>query len=299
MFTFSSSFFSKSSHSGSSGFACYKAEGSAKPGTALPPASSSMSTVKKKEPKHKKSKIKTIERTVAPATPEVVDQARPQAHISPDDKAAKVAALSQALDCIDKFRKNQESKEFKTGGPDEAEINDLATNLQEASQGASTKSNKSLPFVGTVEAKDQISEVLDKEQISRAGEGFCAAVSLNDGMVMQTTETITAVLGYPKDMWHGRSFIDFVHPKDRCVFTNKITSVVVLPFGDQMKGQKGSSLDPSKNKENLGNSGSNIFCRLRMYNGLKAGKFSVKDRKTVYQAFKLGVYFKVEIQKSK
>ena len=37
---------------------------------------------------------------------------------------------------IDKFRKSQESKEDKTGGPDEAEINDLATNLQEASQGA-------------------------------------------------------------------------------------------------------------------------------------------------------------------
>ena len=49
---------------------------------------------------------------------------------------------------IDKFRKSQESKEDKTGGPDEAEINDLATNLQEASQGAPTKSNKSLHFIG-------------------------------------------------------------------------------------------------------------------------------------------------------
>lgn len=59
-----------------------------------------------------------------------------------------MAALSQALDFIDKFRKSQESKEDKTGGPDEAEINDLATNLQEASQGASTKSNKSFHFGG-------------------------------------------------------------------------------------------------------------------------------------------------------
>ena len=74
---------------------------------------------------------------------------RPPSHtLSADDKAAKVAALSQALDFIDKFRKSQESKEDKTGGPDEAEINDLATNLQEASQGASTKSNKSFHFVG-------------------------------------------------------------------------------------------------------------------------------------------------------
>ena len=68
--------------------------------------------------------------------------------MSADDKAAKVAALSQALDFIDKFRKSQESKEDKTGGPDEEEINDLATNLQEASQGAPTKSNQTLHIVG-------------------------------------------------------------------------------------------------------------------------------------------------------
>ena len=41
---------------------------------------------------------------------------RPPSHaLSADDKAAKVAALSQALDFIDKFRKSQESKEDKTG----------------------------------------------------------------------------------------------------------------------------------------------------------------------------------------
>ena len=74
---------------------------------------------------------------------------RPPSHtLSADDKAAKVAALSQALDFIDKFRKSQESKEDKTGGPDEEEINDLATNLQEASQGAPTKSNQTLHIVG-------------------------------------------------------------------------------------------------------------------------------------------------------
>ncbi len=54
----------------------------------------------------------------------------------------QVAALSQALNFFDKFRKNQESKEDKTGGPDAAEIEDLACNLQEASQGASGTANK-------------------------------------------------------------------------------------------------------------------------------------------------------------
>ena len=217
--------------------------------------------------------------------------------ISADDKASKVAALSQALQHIDQFRKTQESKEDKTRGPDEAEINDLATNLQEASQGASTKSNKSFPFGGaaTVDAnKIQISEVLDKEQNSTAVGGFCAAVSLNDGMVMQTTQTITTVLGFPKDMWHGRSFIDFVHPKDRTTFTNKITSTVMLPFGEKNSvkittSQSGVTTD---NSGRFCRDGENFYCRLRMYNSLKQGKFNVRGRKTVHSPFKLRVDFR-------
>ena len=54
-------------------------------------------------------------------------------------------------------------------------------------------------------------------------------------MVMYTTENIKEILGYPKDMWIGRSFIDFVHPKDRITFTNQITTEISLPFGDQLK----------------------------------------------------------------
>ena len=52
---------------------------------------------------------------------------------------------------------------------------------------------------------------------------------------MYTTENIKEILGYPKDMWIGRSFIDFVHPKDRITFTNQITTEISLPFGDQLK----------------------------------------------------------------
>ena len=51
------------------------------------------------------------------------------------DKAAKVAALSQALNVIDKFRKSQENKEEKSRmRVNASEIDDLATNLQVASQ---------------------------------------------------------------------------------------------------------------------------------------------------------------------
>lgn len=126
-------------------------------------------------------------------------------------------------------------------------------------------------FLGTADAtKFQITEVLDKEQLSTAVGGFCAAVSLNDGMVLQTTTTITAVLGFPRDMWHGRSFIDFVHPKDRTTFTNKITSTVMLPF--DLKNQP---LKPgaTSTTTSLREHGGNFFCRLRMYNSLKQVKF--------------------------
>jgi period circadian protein len=53
---------------------------------------------------------------------------------------------------------------------------------------------------------------------------------MQDGMVVFTTPSITDVVGFPKDMWLGRSFIDFVHPKDRAAFTSHITSGVITPL---------------------------------------------------------------------
>ena len=83
-----------------------------------------------------------------------------------EDKAAKVAALSQALVCIDKFKKSQEEKEDNRGGPNASEMNDFATHLQEASQGAGSGTGKTFPFVTSMGAKEQITDVLNKEQAS-------------------------------------------------------------------------------------------------------------------------------------
>ncbi len=148
-----------------------------------------------------------------------------------DDKALKMAALSQALNFFDKFRKDQESKGDKTAGHDAAaELDHLASGLQEAaSQGAAgaqvrvvwlrLKSRKKTFFSSDGEESNfpllqlrrrrkragafakriihffprtfksyvhlQISEVLNEEQqLGKAGEGFCAAVSLNDGELL-------------------------------------------------------------------------------------------------------------------
>ena len=297
------SFFSKSSASGSSGFGCYNNEannktGSGSQGEAGQASTTSLSQTKKKDQK-KKSKMKpSITSSSLPTTPKGEDregqgQRAPSHNLSANDKAARIAALTQALDFIDKFTKNQESKDGKAGMPDAAEINDLATNLQEVGQDASTKSNKSFHFGGgaAVDAtKCQITEVLDKEQLSTAVGGFCAAVSLNDGMVLQTTTTITEVLGFPKDMWHGRSFIDFVHSKDRTTFTNKITSTVMLPFGD-LKNQSGKT-STVRSTGLVSEAGHSFFCRLRTYNSLKKGNYSVRNQKTIYTPFKLRVDFR-------
>lgn len=54
-----------------------------------------------------------------------------------------------------------------------------------------------------------------KSEKPTVNEGFCCVMLMQDGVVLYTTPNITDCLGYPKDMWLGRSFIDFVHSKDR------------------------------------------------------------------------------------
>lgn len=72
-------------------------------------------------------------------------------------------------------------------------------------------------------------------------DGFATAVSLEDGVVVHITPHIKKVLGFPKDMWIGRSFIDFVHPKDRIAFANHITSgLSVCITEDEASHQKKS-----------------------------------------------------------
>lgn len=46
-------------------------------------------------------------------------------------------------------------------------------------------------------------------------DGFSCVISMHDGVVMYTTSSLTSTLGFPKDMWVGRSFIDFIHPRVR------------------------------------------------------------------------------------
>jgi len=131
------------------------------------------------------------------------------------------------------------------------------------------------------ESREHLQEGTFVQHEKNSGQGFCVAVSLLDGMVRQTTASLTNILGYPKDMWVGRSFINFVHPVDRETFIKQVTENIGLILRENST--------PKSKKETISKSGS-FFCRIRIYNGLKSG-YSIKERKTRYSPFKLSVCF--------
>lgn len=68
--------------------------------------------------------------------------------------------------------------------------------------------------------------------------GFTVAISVQDGTVLQVSPAITDVLGFPKDMLIGQSFIDFVYPKDSINLSSKIIHGLNMPFrSESIKGK--------------------------------------------------------------
>ncbi|KAL7643223.1 UNVERIFIED_CONTAM: hypothetical protein RMT77_006514 [Armadillidium vulgare] len=102
--------------------------------------------------------------------------------------------------------------------------------------------------------------------------GFTVAISIHDGSVLQVSSSITDILGFPKDMLLGQSFIDFVYPKDSINFSSKIINGLNMPF---------------RNSSIKDNYGTTFFCRLRKYHGLKKTGFGVRNKKTLYKACKI------------
>lgn len=111
-------------------------------------------------------------------------------------------------------------------------------------------------------------------------DGFCCVISMLDGVVLFTTPSITRSLGFPKDMWLGRSFIDFVHPKDRATFASQITSKVVLPLGESKSGSN------HKDQKNC------LYVMLRKYRGLKSAGFGVTKTTVNYEPYCLVLTFR-------
>lgn len=101
---------------------------------------------------------------------------------------------------------------------------------------------------------------------------------MRDSFVLYITPTLTDALGYPQDMWLGRSIIDFVHPKDRSTLDSQITSGVSASFPE------------SKNAFNKDTKNS-LYVRLRL-RGLKSSGFVVNKKTVSYVPFKLVLTFR-------
>ncbi|KAF4528952.1 hypothetical protein B566_EDAN017420 [Ephemera danica] len=172
-----------------------------------------------------------------------------------ENKSMQMAALSQSLSA----KKKLKIKEQPGAIPEEVEVSGASKTVTEHEQ------------------EERILHCLQEEQYTQNEGEFCTVVSMHDGVVMYTTASLTEVLGFPKDMWLGRSFIDFVHPKDRISFASHITSGVAAP----KVGVKGGATNKNS-----------FFCSLRQYRGLKSNGFGVTEKKVTYRPFRLSMTFK-------
>lgn len=186
---------------------------------------------------------------------------------SPAQKAAmeqSLASLSEALDFVDHCRQSNLYQNLEK----KKKLTDFACSLVETppqpSQDPLQLSSSDVAWDGSTK----------KRTLSESDEGeerFCVAVSLSDGLVQHTTHFCSTEMGFPENMWVGRSILDFIHIEDRESFSSHVTENIHLDMIGTAK---------------------NSFCaRIRQYNSLKSG-FTVKGRKTRYSPFKLSTFFR-------
>ena len=182
------------------------------------------------------------------AESEVVQQSDPAQQLQP---AAVPQSLNQAGQSVNQAAANHGNVSVNSEKPNDS----LPSKLESMATG-----------VGKQQAHDRIKE-----------DSFCCVISMHDGIVLYTTPSITDVLGFPRDMWLGRSFIDFVHLKDRATFASQITT------GIPIAESRGSTPKDARS----------TFCvMLRRYRGLKSGGFGVIGRAVNYEPFRLGLTFR-------
>ncbi|KAJ8917493.1 hypothetical protein NQ315_005542 [Exocentrus adspersus] len=146
------------------------------------------------------------------------------------------------------------------------------------------------------ETPPQVSVPTVQETLCSPEDGFYCVISMCDGVVLYTTPSLTTVLGFPKDTWLGRSFIDFIHPKDRETFSSQVITGVALPLVDSQGEHKGDTFFKNLFRNNhvvcFADYKSCLYVCLRKYRGLKSSGFGVLDKPVSYQAFELTVKFK-------
>ena len=187
---------------------------------------------------------------------------------SPAQQAAKaqsLATLSEALDFVDQCRKSNQWQNMEK----QKSLTNMASSLMASPEpvpGTSHDMQMKLE-----QEQEKLNSSKDMADDNADHTRFCVAVSLNDGLVQHTTNFCSNEMGYPADMWIGRSILDFIHIEDRDLFSSFVTENIHL--------------------EMVGNEKTSFCVRIRQYNGLKSG-FTVKRRKTRYNTFKVSTFFR-------
>ncbi|KAJ8668172.1 hypothetical protein QAD02_009835, partial [Eretmocerus hayati] len=84
-------------------------------------------------------------------------------------------------------------------------------------------------------------------------EDYYAVISLHDGRVLHVACQLLTSLGYAKDSWTGKLFIDFIDTKDKKILTERIANEIVMSRDFRLSG---TSCPKSSN-----------YCRLRNVDG--------------------------------
>ncbi|XP_018405057.1 PREDICTED: period circadian protein isoform X2 [Cyphomyrmex costatus] len=118
------------------------------------------------------------------------------------------------------------------------------------------------------------------DSTSQANDGFCAVISMHDGLVLYTTPSIYTALGYLKDAWIGKSFINYVHPKDKNTLADQITSGIASPPEEERsKGINGRR--------------ASLFCGLRRFTKCTIPNgYQADARSNLYLPFHLTLSFR-------
>ncbi|KAG8224756.1 hypothetical protein J437_LFUL005325, partial [Ladona fulva] len=200
-----------------------------------------------------------------------------------ETEARQMAALTQTLSCIKKMKGKDSTIKYLQGenvvqrsatGPLDSRVKEHIANCLNGDT-CSTQAELSLLFSPVTYIFITPSSFLGFMEFQ--GEGFVVIVSMADGTVVHTTPNLTDTLGFPGDMWLGRDFIDFVHPKDRMAFAGHITSGVARGEDNAFKGL------PNK---------TSFYCSLRQYRGLRNVGYGVTGKRVPYLPFRLTLTFR-------
>ena len=178
-------------------------------------------------------------------------------------KAQSLATLSEALDFVDQCRKSNLWQNMEK----QKSLTNMASSLMTSPEPVPGTSSDMQ--VNIEQEQEHAALGTEPDDVDQAR--FCVAVSLNDGLVQHTTNFCSNEMGYPADMWIGRSILDFIHIEDRDLFSSFVTENIHL--------------------EMVGNAKISFSVRIRQYNGLRSG-FTVKRRKTRYNTFKVSTFFR-------